>query len=234
MCKCRVCPCIKIECSRKCCKNIPVKRYFLPLVGILVLLWFEEVRHFIYLPLVVGLAFFIIFWNYPWLVYYTASKPLYYQDLFIDEKKLPNYSISKKIKQKFQLILDWVLIITNTLLTAALSDYWLYRIHLTGYIEIIGVTGGIIKIFQMTNNTISRIMLKILKIYIKDENQRYKQQQRDIIDSIIKLKRVDKGLWKIINNDSIHNSCDDNFIEMHNIENKNILLIPNRERINTI
>ena len=27
-------------------------------------------------------------WNFPWIVYYTASKPLYYEDLFIDIKKL--------------------------------------------------------------------------------------------------------------------------------------------------
>ena len=56
----------------------------------MVLIWFEEFRHFVYLPIVAGVSF-IIFWNYPWLVYYTASKPLYYQDLFIDEK---NYLIT--------------------------------------------------------------------------------------------------------------------------------------------
>ena len=72
------------------------------------------------------------------------------------------------------------------------------RINTSGYIEIIGITGGIIKIFQMVNNTISRIMLKILKSYIKDENQRYREQQREIIKNIIKLKRVDNGLWKIL------------------------------------
>ena len=233
MCKCCYCPCIKYECNKECCKNIPIKRYFLPLIGALVLIWFEEFRDFVYLPMVVGSVFFIIFWNYPWLVYYTASKPLYYQDLFIDEKKLPNYSISKKIKNKFQLILDWVLIITNTLLTAALSDYWLYRINTSGYIEIIGITGGIIKIFQMVNNTISRIMLKILKSYIKDENQRYREQQREIIKNIIKLKRVDNGLWKILDGVSKSES-EDNCIEMTELSRKTEFTLPNRERIHTI
>jgi len=199
----------------------------------LVLIWFEEFRDFVYLPIVVGGVFFIIFWNYPWLVYYTASKPLYYQDLFIDEKKLPNYSISKKIKNKFQLILDWVLIVTNTLLTAALADYWLYRINTSGYIEIIGITGGIIKIFQMVNNTISRIMLKILKSYIKDENQRYREQQREIIKNIIKLKRVDNGLWKILDGVSKSES-EDNCIEMIDLSRKTEFTVPNRERIHTI
>ena len=229
MCKYCCSPCkLKLECNRECCKKIPVKRYFLPLIGLMVLIWFEEFRHFVYLPIVVGVSFFIIFWNYPWLVYYTASKPLYYQDLFIDEKKLPNYSVSKKIRNKFQTILDWVLIITNTLLSAALADYWLYRINLKGYIEIIGVTGGIIKIFQIINNTISRIMLKILRSYIKEETIRYKNSQRDRISSIIKLKAVDDGLWKIMEEEKLN-------IEIKDFDfSKNSDFRPNRDRLATI
>lgn len=134
---------------------------------------------------------------------------------------------------KWPIILDWVLIITNTLLTAALSDYWLYRINTSGYIEIIGITGGIIKIFQMVNNTISRIMLKILKSYIKDENQRYREQQREIIKNIIKLKRVDNGLWKILDGISKSES-EDNCIEMTELSRKTEFILPNRERIHTI
>lgn len=213
---------------------MPIKRYFLPLIGALVLIWFEEFRDFVYLPLVVGGVFFIIFWNFPWIVYYTASKPLYYQDLFIDEKKIPNYSINKKIKNKFKMILDWVLIITNTLLTAALADYWLYRINTVGYIEIIGVTGGIIKIFQMVNNTISRIMLKVIKSYIKDESQRYRKEQREIISNIIKLKRVDNGLWKILDIPASKSEGDNDCIEMIELSKRSEFIIPNRERINTI
>jgi hypothetical protein len=207
-----------------------------------VLLWFEEFRDFIYLPLLVGASFFIIFWNFPWLVYYTASKPLYYQDLFIDVKKLPNYSVNSKIKKKFKIFLDWVLIITNTLLVAALSDFWLYRINIHGYIEIIGVTGGIIKIFQIINNTISRIMLKILRGYISDESIRHRNDQMQRISSIIKLKRVKNGLWRILDEESPT-------IEMKNFDKKSnefiipgdesILpegksIIPGRERTNTI
>jgi hypothetical protein len=118
-------------------------------------------------------------------------------------------------------------------LTAALADYWLYRINTVGYIEIIGVTGGIIKIFQMVNNTISRIMLKVIKSYIKDENQRYRKEQREIISNIIKLKRVDNGLWKILDTPS-KSENDDNCIEMIELSKRTEFAIPNRERINTI
>tara|TARA_B110000967_G_C18579557_1_gene408951 strand:- start:24 stop:458 length:435 start_codon:yes stop_codon:yes gene_type:complete len=127
------------------------------------------------------------------LVYYTASKPLYYQDIFIDEKKIPNWNVNEKIKKKFECIFVWVLIVTNTLLVGGLAEYWLYKSLITDNImEIIGITGGIIKIFQIINNTICRLMLKILKIYIKKENKLFKITQNKAIKSIINLKNEKK------------------------------------------
>ena len=67
-----------------------------------------------------------------------------------------------------------------------------------GYIEIIGVTGGIIKIFQMINNTISRFMLKILKRCVRKENIDLKRRQIENIERIIRLKRHQSTVWKEI------------------------------------
>ena len=64
-------------------------------------------------------------------------------------------------------------------------------INVESYLEIIGVTGGIIKIFQVINNSIGRIMLKILKSCVKKENSRFKQEQRERINSIVSLKHVE-------------------------------------------
>ena len=187
----KCCSSIKNITSAESCKNISIKRWFLPFVGLLALFAYEELRDAVYLPLIVSFVFFIIFWNFPFLVYYTASRPLYYEDLFIDEKKLPNYDVNPKIKKKFQTILVWVLICTNTLLVAALSEYWLYKTdHIFSYIEIVGITGGIIKIFQIINNTIGRIMLLILRHYVKKENTLFNVEQREHIENIIRLKRI--------------------------------------------
>jgi len=184
--------CFNCECSRKCCKSIPLKRYLLPLIGIISLAGFEEFRDFIYFPIIISFVFFIIFWNFPILVYVTASKPLYYEDLFIDEKKLPNYDVDETIKNKFQSILVWILIITNSILVGVLSDYWLYKTkNENNYLEIIGVTGGIIKIFQVVNNSIGRSMIKMLKSCIKRENKKFRKEQRERIKSIVSLKQID-------------------------------------------
>jgi len=186
-------------CELPRCKDIPIKRYFLPLIGVFALAALPELRNFVYLPLIITFGFLILFWNFPWIVYYTASKPLYYQDLFIDEKKLPNYDVDDSIKYKFKMILETVLIISNALLTGALADYYLYKTTGNeGYIEIIGVTGGIIKIFQMINNTISRFMLKILKRCVRKENRDLKRRQIENIERIIRLKRHQSTVWKEI------------------------------------
>jgi hypothetical protein len=189
--KCISC-CTDCECSKEYCKSIPIKRYFLPIIGIVSLVAFEEFRDFIYFPLIVSAAFFVIFWNFPILVYVTASKPLYYEDLFIDEKKLPNYNVDPTIKNKFQSILGWVLIITNSILVGVLSDYWLYKTQdVDNYLEIIGVTGGIIKIFQVINNSIGRSMIKMLKRCIQKESKKFRKDQRDRIKKIVTLKQVE-------------------------------------------
>ncbi len=91
---------------------------------------------------------------------------------------MPKYDVSNKLKEKFQCILECVLIITNTLLVAGLSDWWLYKTldHLN-IMEIIGITGGIIKMFQLVNNSISRIMLKLLRKRIKKEKQKINKKK---------------------------------------------------------
>tara|TARA_Y100000389_G_C17197820_1_gene382097 strand:- start:80 stop:658 length:579 start_codon:yes stop_codon:yes gene_type:complete len=178
----------------KCCKKIPKKRFALPFIGVFVLLILEEVRNFMYLPIVFSFGSFIIFWNFPFLVYESASRPLYYEDIFIDEKKLPNYEISDELKNKFKSILLWVLVITNSLLVGALSDYWLFKsteVNKSNYIEIIGMTGGIIKIFQIVNNGVAKIMLKIVKDKIKRENALVQVKENQIIKGIIGLKTIE-------------------------------------------
>lgn len=180
------------ECKKKC-KKIKIKRYFLPLTGVVALLPFEDVHNLIYFPLIVSFASLILFWNFPKIVYYTASKPLYYEDLFIDVKKLPNYDVDTQVKKRFKYILEFVLIITNSILMGILSDIWLLRSNVSlDIFGIVGVTGGIIKIFQIVNNTISRIMLKIVRNFIVKESNEIIQKQKNQIHQIIQLKEFDE------------------------------------------
>lgn len=222
-------PCKQI--SKKSCycnyKNIHYKRYFLPFVGILVLVFFKQFHEFYYLPFIIGIAFFILFWNFPILINVTASKPLYYEDLFIDDSKLPTYDVTPKLKNKIQYGLEITLIITNCILAAVLSDYWLYKTsNIKNFPEILGITGGIIKIFQTINNIIGRLMLSILKRYIEDENKQFQSQQIESIRNIITLKKTkfskscssmpNRKLIELSNLKSISNDI------VHSVENTKI------------
>jgi len=190
MCSCKN-KCCRKDCKKRC-KKIPIKRYFLPLMGILAIIPFEEFRTLIYLPIIVFVSSAILFWNYTWIVYYTASKPLYYEDLFLDIKKLPNYEVDNVIKKRFKLILEIVLVITNSILMAILSDVWILRTDDDkDILSIVGTTGGIIKIFQIINNTISRAMLKILRKCILKESQNMHNNKREKIKDLIKLKDIE-------------------------------------------
>tara|TARA_B100001996_G_C18517695_1_gene538015 strand:- start:201 stop:851 length:651 start_codon:yes stop_codon:yes gene_type:complete len=214
--------CLDIECKKTSCKDIKCKRYFLPLIFTPVAALHPEVFNFYYFPLVVGFSAFILFWNFPKIVYYTASRPLYYEDLFIDEKKLPNYDVSNTLKKKFQCILEWMLIVTNTLLVAGLSEWWLYKTSQNlNVMELVGITGGIIKMFQLVNNTISRVMLKILRKRIKKENQQIRETQSKKISQVVNFKIA--GQKRIFFNDT-------DGIEL--IEQKSKL--PKRDRLATI
>jgi hypothetical protein len=183
--------------SRRCLRNTPKKRFFLPLVAIVGLAAYEEFQDFVYLPLVVSCASFVVFWNFPFIVYGAATRPLYYEDLFIDTSRLPTHDVDERVKQKFQTILVWVLIVTNTVLVGALSDYWLYKTKdAPSYTEVMGITGGIIKIFQVINNTVGRLMLKVFRRFIVKANARSLRIEVTEIQKIVRLKRVQSALWR--------------------------------------
>jgi len=212
--------CLDIDCKKTSCKEISCKRYFLPLILTPAAAIHPDVFNFYYFPLVVGLSAFILFWNFPRIVYYTASRPLYYEDLFIDEKKLPNYDVSIKLKNKFKCILEWVLIITNTLLVAGLSDWWLYKtLDNMNVMEVVGITGGIIKMFQLVNNTISRIMLKILRKRIKKENKQLRENQSQKITELVNFKMMGQKNF---------------LVEDDGIELTDKIIKPKRDRLATI
>ena len=72
--------------------------------------------------------------------------------------------------------MQWIFVITNSLLTSALAEYWLLKtVKIKNYVEILGVTGGILKIFQAINHSLGVILLKMFKHLIEKENRKLKQ-----------------------------------------------------------
>ena len=153
-----------------CSYRIPVKRLFLPLVGSMGFVNFPVFQTYMYLPCLVFITFFVIFWNFPCIITFMNSKPLYYEDLFIAGSTEPVQTIHPTVRRKFECAFEWSLIFTNSLFTAALSEYWLYQAgSANSYVEILGVTGGILKIFQAINHVNGGFILHVTKSLIEKE-----------------------------------------------------------------
>jgi len=153
-----------------CFGNVYLKRFFLPFTGLGFLFLLSETHTFIYIPVIIFFIFFIIFWNYPFIVIFTNSKPLYYEDLFVDTSNVETIEVDTQIRQRFEKCFEWSLIITNSLFVAFLSDYWLYQSsNKETIMEVVGITGGMFKIFQSVNYLTGNIILYITHYYITDE-----------------------------------------------------------------
>ena len=125
--------------------------------------------------LIIFIDAFIIYYNFPILVTYNSTKPLYYEDLFIDKNKIPSLAINTETKLTFKNYFTWFLIFTNSLLTTGLYNYWIFKTQgSNSFYEIIGITGGILKIFQMINHYSAVSALYLIKktlrskIYIQE------------------------------------------------------------------
>ena len=162
--------CVCAVCGRK----IQYKRFSLIILGGLVSLAHPEIQNFIYIPLVAFVCALVIFWNFPILVLFTNSRPLYYEDLFIEDRNEIQMDVNQQLREKFESRFQCVLIVTNSLFVAALSDYWFYQFTGTNdvsYVALMGITGGIVKIFQIVNHTTGSIVLAITKRVLTSERE---------------------------------------------------------------
>lgn len=147
-------------------KKKHIKRCFLPLLFILWILFIPKYR-IINTSSTVFVMSLIVYWNFPILVTFSNSKPLYYEDLFLNTAELPIIEISEEKKETFTKAYTWILIITNSILTSILSDYWAYKTKETSsFFEIVGVSGGILKIFQILNHYTGVVTLRLIKCNI--------------------------------------------------------------------
>ena len=166
----------KIRC---CGKRILIRRLTLPFIGLIGLFVIDGFVNYVNVSIVIFIVSLCIFWNFPKLIIFTNSKPFYYEDLFVDTSHIKLLDINPKIKKKFENIFDCTLIVTNSLFVSALSDYWLYKINDNdNYFVIIGITGGILKIFQFINQVSGYFLLHIIRYNIMKNIKREKHLKK--------------------------------------------------------
>lgn len=208
-----------------CFGLIYLKRLFLPLIGLAFLFILSETHTFIYTPIIIFFISFIIFWNYPFIVIFTNSKPLYYEDLFVDTSNVETIEIDIKIRNRFEKYFEWSLIITNSLFAAFLSDYWLYQSgNKQTFIEVLGITGGIFKIFQSVNYITGNIILYVTHYYIT--NEVYKKNELEYMGNASKLELIVVENDNYDTNNHINNNSE--FIASNKSDTNIIITLPEK------
>ena len=113
-------------------------------------LYREEIRNYTFIPLLFFLNALIVFGNFPFLILISNKRPMFVDDLFIKDRNEIEFNLTDIEKQKFEKRFNYMLILSNSLFVAALADYFFYEtLHIRdeSYVGMLGITGGIIKIF---------------------------------------------------------------------------------------
>ena len=91
---------------------------------------------------------------------------MYVEDLFILERNESLLNLTREQRDSYEKRMRNMLIVSNSLFISALADYWWYEYenpNNQSYIGIFGITGGIIKMFQIVNHSSGSILLIIMR-----------------------------------------------------------------------
>lgn len=147
--------------------NIQYERYSLLLLSFLFLLLDKNYYNsYIFIAIISFFSSMIIFFNFSWIIIWNSSKPIYYEDLYIDEKKLPEVPLTNHQKDTYQNYYRRSLIFSTSILISILICYWKFKTENTTFIEKLGTSGGLLQIASLLNNLLSRIILYCIKSFI--------------------------------------------------------------------
>ena len=186
--------------------NINIKKLSLVFIFSSTLFLYQQYRTYVYIPIISFICSLVLFWNYPILILFTNSRPMYYEDLFIYDWNVKYINIEKNIKNRFENIFNIILIISNSIFISALSDYLFYETkEKTSYVEVIGITGGIFKIFQIVNHINGSILLYITRRILL--NKIKKEKSIELTRNIGVNKNNDSNRIVSINNITNNVNC---------------------------
>jgi len=140
-------------------------------------------RNEIFLFTSIFISLFILTWNIPSLSKSFYMRPIYYEDLYnekmditIDDlskkKILYNIELSKKFKDKFLVIQQFILSLTLAIIIEYFSLKFKYNQNNYSVSEILGMIGGILSLYLKLINIIGKSSLSLLyKMKIKEKKK---------------------------------------------------------------
>ena len=172
------------EFKRKCYYIFSYKIFFIPISIILpIFIYFEHFQNPFYIFISTFVSTFIIVLNIPHLTKMLYTKPIYFEDLFLEDKEpiqknyikiMHNIESSKKFQERFILTQQFILSLTISLVV----EYFSYKLKNNNYeiMEIFGLLGGLFSLYAKVITIIGKIVLFILYYQKKKEKEKLLKQ----------------------------------------------------------
>ena len=114
--------------------------------------------------------------------------------MFIADWNVHLLDINDSVRKKFETRFQCILIFSNSIFCAALADYWLYEIldKRYSYVALLGITGGIVKIFQFINHCSGSILLACTRRALLKRSRKNSLDKQDNIRHSIEY--IDDGI----------------------------------------
>ena len=167
------------------CKYIfSYKIFFLPITIIMpFFIYFENFQNVFYIFISSFVSSFILVFTFPQLTKIIYTKPIYFEDLYLDDneqiqknhiKILHNIENTKKFQNKFILSQQFIMALTISLII----EYFTYKIINNSYeiMELLGLLGGLISLYVNIITIIGKLFLCFLYYQKKKERERLLKQ----------------------------------------------------------
>lgn len=150
---------------------------------------YQDVHGMIYVPLACGMSAMIVFLNCPSMVIFLHSRPIYFDDLIIKNYEGEGYIYDESFRRKYQRVFMWIASVTSSLMIVLTVEMWFFRDSMfqgnndnttkgkaVNNFVVLGVIGGMLRIYYMATMAIGRCLLFILKRLKKRESERLRMQ----------------------------------------------------------
>lgn len=172
------------EFKRRCYYIFSHKIFFIPISIILpIFIYFEHFQNPFYIFISTFISTFILVLNFPHVTKMLYTKPIYFEDLFLEDREpieknyikiMHNIESSKKFQQRFVLSQQFILSLTISLVV----EYLTYKLKNNSYelMEIFGLLGGLFSLYSKIITIIGKIVLFILYYQKKKEKEKLLKQ----------------------------------------------------------
>jgi hypothetical protein len=151
---------------------------------------YQDPKGMFYVPISCGISALIIFLNFPSIVIFLHSRPIYYDDLIMKNYEGEGYIYNEDFRKKYQKIFQWIVSVSSSLMVAFTVELWFFRDSMFNSASstedkafnafvILGVIGGLLRIYYGAAMLLGKLLLVLLKRFKKREQERLRQSTED-------------------------------------------------------